>query len=340
MFDYERLKTAAYKYKYETALETESRRISYKELLEMTDAVYNSLCVANASGGNVAVLLRACPEAVLVYFACARAGFECVSADSRLSPEKAARLAKEYNPSVVILPSSESLRLGGIFSKHGCKTAVFTGEMPDIQIFPAQFGFDILLDKNNYKVSEKKREQRAGGHAFFDGNGYKDILPQEIFELPPREPIYIALPVYENAGSLALTELLYSGRRCFIPQTNDMKMFKRKKLCAVICDELSGPLYPERFRFVFTVKTDAAKPFAYAGGGTLYMREIEEKLSQTAGLPVQCRFDGVKIRIAVLTDDINASDDSALVKKLANACSDILYAYNMPKSLVFVTKTV
>ena len=340
MFDYEKYRAAAYKYKYETALETERRRISYKELYAMTDAFCNSLCVANPSGGSVAVLLRACPEAVCAYFACVKAGFDCISADSRLSLDKARLLAEKYRPTVVVMPSMEFSRLSDIFLHHDCKTAVFTGEAPQEQLFPAQFGFDILLEKNNYAVMDKKQERRTCEHIFFDGNGFKDSLPSSLFELPVREPVYIGLPIYENAGSLALTELLYSGRRCFIPQELNPAIFKRKKIHAAICDKLSKPSFSETFRSVFEADTDTSKPFVYAGGGTLYTDAIGKYLSSVTGYSVSCLFDGTKIRIAVSAEDIRIAEDAELIKAIKNVCADILYAYDMPKSVVFVKKTV
>lgn len=333
MFDYVRLRAACYKYKYETALETATGRISYKELLQMTDAVYNSLCVMNLKNSCVAVLQRACPEAVCAYFACARAGIECISADSRISETAADALAAKYNPSAVIMPSDELARLGRIFSEHGCKTAVFTGETAPVQMFPAQFGFSALSEKNDYILSDTKSEIKSGRHVFYDGT-YNDELPLELFELPARTCVYISLPIYENSGALALTELLYSGGRCFLSHSRDFKPFRRKKVFAVLCDELTEPLYSEDFRFVCAVKTDPQKPFVCAGGGILRPDDVGHALTETMGSPVRCEYDGRKIRIVVEAKE-KPDPNGEFVKRLSARAHALLYSNDIPKSLVF-----
>ena len=334
MFDYDRLRAACYKYKYETALETADRRISYKELLQMTDAVYNSLCVMNLKNSCVAVLHRACPEAVCAYFACARAGIECISADSRISDAAADALAEKYNPSAVIMPSNELIRLGKIFSQHGCKTAVLTGETVPVQMFPAQFGFSALLEKNDYILSDAKSENKPGRHVFYDG-AYNDEPPRELFELPARTCVYISLPVFESSGALALTELLYSGGRCFLSFSRDAKLFRRKKVFAVVCDELTEPLYSESFRFVCAVKTDPQKPYVCAGGGILCPDAVGHALTETMGFPVRCEYDGRKIRIVAETNE-DPDPNGKFVRRLSARAHALLYPNDIPKSLIFV----
>lgn len=340
MFDYNKFKAVSYRYKYETALETQSERISFGQLLDMIDAVYNSIYVSNPSGGNVAVLLRCCPEAICTYFACSKAGFECISADSMISEQEADRLAGLYNPTVVVMPSDQMARLSGVFQKNGCKIAVYTGSEPQTQYFPAQFGFDVLLDKNNYSIVEKKHVVKACEHVFYYGSNYNDKLPAEVFELGQRQSVYIGLPVYEQAGASLLCGLLYSGHRCFISQQPDIKLLKRKKVWAVVCDKLSVQLYEETVKCkVFAVDTDVSKKFVYAGGGILYPDCVSDDLSGLTGLHVSCKFDGKKIRIVTETNKTPDPSDE-LVKLISKRCNELLYGLDVPKSLVFVVKTV
>ena len=349
MFDYEKIKSAAYKYKYETALETQNVRISYKELLNMIDAVYNSLCVMNVTGGAVAVLLRSGRDLVCSAFACDRAGFDCVTADSRISVSCAARLAEKYRPSVVIMPSCELERLAEIFLHCDCKTVVLTetlaqGDNSDErQLFPAQFDFDSLLERNDYAFVDKDGEKRNSKHVFFgvgdDSAKYVDKLPDALSALSPRTPIYISLPFYEQAGALAITSLLYGGRRCFLADVPDKKLFKRKKVGAVLCDSVLTAAFAEYSCEILTVETDPERPFLYAGGGLLNLQEINAELIKLSGMKSFCEFDGCRLRIVFETDTV-PDMQSEYVKQLALDCRRLLSAYNVPKSFVFRKKTV
>ena len=340
MFDYEKFKAASYRYKYETALENPNERISYGQLLDMIDTVYNSVCVTNQSGGKIAVLLRNCPQAVCTYFACARAGFDCISADSMLTENQAEALTKQYGPSVVVMPSDQLSRLAGIFQENGCNIAVYTGPEPQSRYFPAQFAFDVLLDKNNYPLVEKKHQSRAGCHIFCYGSQYKDSLPERLLSLEQRRSVYIGLPIYEKAGADLLCELLYSGHRCFITESLDIKILKRKKVCAAVCDRLTAINFEDGGKpEVFTVQTDPDREFVYAGFGILYPSRVSKELSELTGRHVSCDFDGRKIRISIQTDK-NPDPSDELVKLISNRCKQLLYGLNVPKSLVFEVKTV
>lgn len=349
MFDYDRIKSAAYKYKYETALETQSLRISYRELLNMIDAVYNSLCVMNVTGGAVAVLLRSCAASVCSSFACDRAGFECITADSLISEAAAERLAEKYRPSVVIMPYSQLLRLADVFLRFGCRTAVLTeipsqnGGIENNQMFPAQFEFDSLLEKNDYTFVDKDRGGRRFEHVFFSGGDcdgkYIDTMPDGIANLPPRTPVYIDLPLYEHAGAVAVTSLLYGGRRCFLTDMPDKKLFKRKKVGAVICDRLSAEAYRDFPCKILTAETDPRRPFLYVGGGLFCLKDINARLSVISGMNAVCEFDGCRLRIIFETDSV-PDMQSTYVKRLAADCRRLLSAYNVPKSFVFRKKTV
>lgn len=350
MFDYEKIKSAAYKYKYETALETQNVRISYKELLNMIDAVYNSLCVMNVTGGAVAVLLRSGRDLACSSFACDRAGFDCVTADSRISVSRAARLAEKYRPSVVIMPSCELERLAEIFLRCDCKTAVLTetskqGDNSDVrQLFPAQFDFDSLLERNDYAYIDKGGEKKNSRHVFFgvgdDSVQYADTLPGDALSaLSPRTPIYISLPFYEQAGALALTSLLYGGRRCFLADMPDKKLFKRRKVGAVLCDSVLTAAFAEYPCEILTVETDPARPFLYAGGGLLNLQEINAELIKISGMKSFCEFDGCRLRIVFETDAV-PDMQSEYVNQLALDCRRLLSAYDVPKSFVFRKKTV
>ena len=155
-----------------------------------------------------------------------------------------------------------------------------------------------------------------------------------------RQSVYIGLPVYEQAGASLLCGLLYSGHRCFISQQPDIKLLKRKKVWAVVCDKLSVQLYEETVKCkVFAVDTDVSKKFVYAGGGILYPDCVSDDLSGLTGLHVSCKFDGKKIRIVTETNKTPDPSDE-LVKLISKRCNELLYGLDVPKSLVFVVKTV
>lgn len=330
MFDYEKFKSAAYRYRYETAIETENGRLSYRKLLDMTNAVYNALCVIRPEKG-VAALLRAGAESISLYLACNRAGIRCISADSRLSVQNAERLAKEQEFSAVVMPERELSRLGGRFLSAGCTTCVTVGGDSMNRIFPAQFSYEQLLEKNDYPLAQK-HGRGAGKHVFFDGD-YEPPLPRELDELPPREPVYIDLPVFTRAGAAAYFKMLTEGRRCFVTDAPSRRLFSRKKVKYALCFASSARRL-ESEGCAALVCNDADAPYLSAGGGVLHPEQGKARLGAICGDKVDFDWDGEKLRIRVLCKSIPEAD-GALAAALKKECADLLLPLDVPKSFVF-----
>lgn len=338
MFEFDNFNVSSLKYKYEIAIETENDRISYQRLSGMVNAIYNSLTLMNTEGTSVAVLLPNSPETVCSYYACSKAGFDCVSASDKISRAQAYELVIAHRPSVVIMPGFELLRLADIFADNGCTSAVCTGDEPQKQYFPAQFSFDRLLKENDYDYV-RKTLKGSGRHIVFYGDSFNDTIPDTLYATALREPVFVDLPVFENAGALVFSSLFDIGHRCFITGEKSARLFKKKKVKNAVCfegDELSfGGFSCD----LHVVKQDSSKPYVCTCGGLFNPLKVENYLAAKFNLPVVCSLKDNKIRLIIEVEEI-PSPQEGLVKELKNETSDLLYGINLPKSFVFRKKTV
>ena len=338
MFEFENFNVSSLKYKYETAIETENDRISYQRLSGMVNAIYNSLTLMNTNGASVAVLLPNSPEAICSYYACSKAGFDYVAASSKISRVEAYELVIAHRPSVVIMPSGELSRLADIFLDNGCKNAVFTGNDAQKQYFPSQFSFDRLLKENDYDYA-RKTAKSPGRHIVFYGDSFNDKIPQSLYKVAVREPIFVDLPIFENAGALVFSSLLDTGHRCFILSEKSARLFKKKKVKSVVCFNGDEQSFSDFDCDLYVIEQDGSKPYVCSHSGLFSPQKVSEYLGKRFVLPVVCSLSDNKIRLIMEVEEIPSPQDR-LVIELKNQTSDLLYSISLPKSFVFRKKTV
>ncbi len=326
---YNEFKTAAYKYRYETAIENEYVRISYGELLGRVNALYNSLCQMGVSGKTVAVLTGNCPETVYAIFACLKAGCRCVLC--RVSGPKSALLQKleVYRPSVAVLHTCHFNHSVDALKKVGCNCAIVTeqGEVDDT-LLPSVYFLNDLLQINDYNASTATQ---TDGSIVLANDGAHFDTKDAIDALDKREGVYIGLPLYCGAGFDSLIFALLSGHKCVFCHTPSKQLFKKKNVRLSLA--YSGtPTFDCNTLFYENNNTFCIN------GEFVYKEECENIISMAIGYPVFLDFDGNKLKITVKlfeNDDIGAVAGSPLARAVANCAADVLYGAACPKSVVF-----
>lgn len=334
MFDYNEFKISAYKYKYETAIETSFFRLTYGELLTRINAVSNSLFQMRLEGG-IALLSRDAFTVFVTACAASKAGIPCVIADSKMQMSEAEALIKKYTPQAVFLPTAELERIGGVFCENGCKTCIATeGTVQENSIFPSQFDFDSLIKINDY-VTVREASNTTVKTCFFDGEDLVTPDLSAVFCHPIREGVYTDVPVFEPVGACILSALLKNGRKYCNLGRPDKKVFKKHKITTVITDaryEINADI----------IEAPAAMSYLRVGGGLFRAKKLSKELTQAIQRQTECEFSDGKIRVVVTlldTDDTKGlSKGSELAKTVISAANDILYPFETPKSFIFKRK--
>ena len=315
MFDYFKFKSAARRYRHETAADTANGRMSYEELSASVTAAFNSLCIAGASERAVTVLSRDPLTVITFALACSRAGCALTVADPRLCLADAALVAAR-RPSLVLLPAGELGRIGGLFLENGCTTAIVAGQT-DKNIFPSQFCCEELLKLNDFLSG---KEYPNGSLSFFaDGDAVAFPLP----ELAPRTPVAVAVPPFSGRAAVIYSALLYGGRRICLTAPN--------KKTAVVCDERQAARYQGLCAGVIPAPPSSS---VYAGGGLFDGATLSKRLCEATGEQMLCEADGDRVRVVMITDG-----ERALTPALRSALSDLLYPFDCKRTLVFRKKT-
>lgn len=330
---YNEFKLAAYKYKYETAIETEYARVSYGELLKRVNALYNSFYQMNVAGKTVAVLTGNCPETVYAIIAGVKAGCRCVMC--RVSGPSDALLQKlsVYRPSVAVVHGCHFAHATPVLSKIGCNCAIVT-ENTDIdrEALPSVHFLSELLEINDYNSAAA---QNSDGTVVLANDGVHFDTQQAILDAGRRDGIYIGLPLYCGAGFDSLFYALLSGHKCVFNEKPTAQFFKKKNVkLALVYDG---------------AKTFDADSLFYKNNNTLcinsefiYPQECEKLISEAIGYPVSVGFDGEKIKITVMLSDdsdIKSVAGSPLAHAVASVAADAFYGIGCQKSVVF-KKTV
>jgi len=312
MFDYERFKAAAYKFKYETAFEYLKNRVSYSDFLNLVNAFYNSLCQMGHRG-NILLLSRDAFTVSTVSLAASKAGVACIHADSKILQDDVAFLCKKYMPSLVIFPLEQKPALCEVLLQQGIQSAIITDGV-DTPSFPKEFYFDDLLVLNNY-LTKLPDFEKCPQQLFFD-NTYLCTVP-EIDNLPLRDGIFIDCPAFTPAFAQTMSKLLYSGR----------------KYTAA----------PKKIKTVLHISDDLEKQLGIVAvdGGLFYSDRLSKKLSQLCKHEINCTVENGKIRVIVKlfeNESTSSITDSQLVKTLKLESTRLFMPYNVPKTFVFKPK--
>lgn len=329
MFDYQKFKKTAYKFKYETLFETDTERVRYGDYLSRVNAVYNALLRLNFSGGTVMLFARTSPDAFSVALACDRAGYRCVITDSKLPVFEVENAVKKHTPALCIGEGRELLRISKRLIEIGCKSVVVTDNSPLPNVFPTEYSLSELVLQNDY-VTVNSNTDKKGEFVFaFDDN---TPLPDMSFanDIKAREGIVLDIPFYRNAGAYVFCELVYGCHRiCFCD--NSPKTLKKKKITTLVTagDRCETPI--ETVRVCCSEKT-------YIGGGIFEKEQIESVLSKAYPMPVSLSAGEGKIRVGVSVGadaDMEALQFYPPVQALKSVAKEILYPFDVPKMFAF-----
>lgn len=326
---YNEFKTAAYRYRYEAAIETEDERISYGELLERVNALYNSFCQMGAPGKTVAVLTGNCPETVYAILACLKAGCRCVLC--RVSGPKSALSQKlaVYRPSVAVIHACNFVHSADILAKSGCNCAVFVGRAEaDMSLLPSVHFMTDLLEINDYSSMIAPQSE---GSVVLANDGVHFDTKDAISSLGRRDGVFVGLPLYCGAGYDSLVFSLLSGHKCVLSAAPTKQFFKKKNVKLALV-----------YKGVDVFDTDALfyendNTFCI-NGEFVYPEECKNLISEAIGYPVFPEYDGKKLKITVKlfeNDDIDAVSKSPLARAVAREAGDVLYGVPCPKTVVF-----
>lgn len=324
---YQSFKTVAYKYKYETAIETDSERITYGELLDRSATLYNSFHQLGIAGKTVAVFTNSCPETVYAVLAASRAGARCVICRASGSLAGIKQMLFVYRPAVAIVHACHLERLAPVLNECDCHCAVTVGKT-ECDSIPSLFPLSELMELNDYSVVGKPATE---GSVVLANDGVRWDVTERIKALAPREGVFLSLPLYCGAGFDALWQAIMTGHKCVICDIPTKNLLKRKKvaLCLVYEGEDNYGIDALYYSNPDTICIN--REF-------LYKEECDRSLSESTGYPVTCEYDGEKIKIVVTMSsesDIDSVKDSPLSAALGGYCADIFYGIICRKSIVF-----
>lgn len=336
MFDYDRFRTIAYKYKYETALETDSERVRYCDLLSKVNSVYNALLRLNLENGTVMLFARTGILPICVVLACNRAGFDCVIADSRLPLYAVESAVRKYTPIICAGEGKELKRLSSRLAECGCKSVLVIDDGPLPDCFPTEHRLSVLMSENDYfAVTTSDGKKGKITFAFDDDTP----LPQTDFisGYGKRDAVIADVPFYNRAGAYLINELICSCHRIYLTDDFSSKILKKKKVKYLITAGCGN----KNFKGETTVVSCTS--LSVVGGGIFDKYEVEGILSKTSPLEISVDTDGEKIQIFVTVGedaDMDALQFYPPVQALRSVCKEVLYPYNAPKTFTFRQKTV
>lgn len=333
MFDYLKFKASAYKHKYETAIEYKKHRVLYGELYEKVNAVYNSVCQMSLQD-TIVLLSRDVEQTICLSLAASRAGLRCVHADPMMSFDDAVAIGNTYNPDVVVLPSSELIRIGEAFVKTGCKRAVITGIPTKETVFSSEFYYNDFLEMNNYRVSTTD-DNNVADHVFADA--LPETIP-DISTISIDDGICLDLPAFSSVAAAWLSEILETGHKCVIAEKYAPNIFKKQKIKTVVTSR------PETFDGFScdTLKVTLPDGIFFVGDGIFDSTSLSMKMTQKCKRQITCEYVDGKIRsIVYLTpdEDVSSVTGTSFALSLKTAATEVFYPFAADKTFIFRQKT-
>lgn len=325
---YESFRASAYKNKYEIAIETDSLRVSYGELIKTTGGFYNSLCQMSLYGKTVAVFTGGCVQTVSAVFAALKADCKCVVISPAGNLERINKSLSVYRPDIAVVYGKHLERLAPSLIAFGTSTAVVVGDdIPEQQYLPSVYSFDELVDINDYSVQTPSGKD---GSIVFDAPSAEFLYTDAIENLGKRDGVLFDLPLYTEAAYRALCNTLEGGKKCVFLKSPDKKTAKKKKIkLAVVANEKD---YDCQMAFA------TSDEFYSIGGQILDIKQTEQYISEQCGYPAKIAYDGHKLKLFVELGrdaDIAAVKSSPLAAALSGICAEAFFAINCTKSIVF-----
>lgn len=324
MYDYEKFKAAAYRYKYDIAAEFEKSRLTYNELYEKVNALYNALANMGVSGS--AVLL--CPEPfelMVSAFALSKCSLERIICNYKISEYELKKICKKYSPSVVFLKNTELERLAPVLSEAGVNTAVTYGASG--QLLPAVFEYEKLVDTNDYLLV---KEYTASAKTEFLTAAKCDML--KLSDEQIKGGVFVDIPSASEPFASAVCDILYRGGRLFFTQNLTKKMVSKKKISCVLTDSRSAEKYASLGADVQTFEP----PLRIVAGVFFDGKYLSENLTEMTGTNTEAVFNGAIINVtAHFEKDFDAGNGKARMQAVTDAAKDLLCAYNVKKTIAF-----
>ncbi len=329
MYDFLKFRDAAFKNKYEIAFETEKKRMTYAELYDKVNAIYNSLYNMGVEGSAV-VALSDPIKASIAALALSKRGMKRIFTNSKVSKTELSILVKKHSPSVIFAEGSELSRLFECLEQTGVKTAVFTGKSE--QIFPSQFDFDQLVVLGDYTLV---KEYESTNKIVFSDNTLVTLKPSCYDSL--KQGVCVDVPVYCKLSAKVISEILYRGGRCvFFDETNAKKL-KKRKAQFVVTDTNNIENYKGFKGQIFGVDIGIRK----IGDSFFDGDKISGYISKISGLDVRVIYNGAVICVSVMLsekDDLNNPKTNKSVQIAKQCALDVLYPFNSKKTFAVKQK--
>ncbi len=325
---YNEFKTAAYKYKYETAVETQTSRLSFGDLLEKSNALYNSFCQMGLLSKTVAVMTGNTADSLISIIACLRADITCKimrAAGPALHIQKSLLY---FGASAVIVSADDFLHIAPAIKNGGCNCAIVTGKPQNTSALSSVYSFDSLLKLNDYTTIEPTKNEGTASVQYPQCRLETELKIESVGE---RDGVFIGLPIYTAAGFDAVCKTLLNGKKCVFSSAPSKQFFNKKSVVFSLmfdgCDSFETDA-------LFYKNTDAAR----IGTDIFFTDEFENSITDAVGYPCECVFDGSRIKICVFVPkdtDLGQVALSPLARALAAAAKDTFYRADCPKSVIF-----
>lgn len=326
---YETFRATAYKNKYEIAIETETERISYGDLLKTVLAFYNSLCQMSLCGKTVAVFTGASSKTVAAVFGALKADCKCVIMSPSGNLERINKSLSVYRPDVAVVYSQHLNQLAPSLVAFGTSCAVTIGDgIPEQQYLPSVYSFDELVEINDYAIQSADGKN---GQLVFESELAVFEHADAIKSLGKRDGVLFDLPLYTSASYYALEKVFENGKKCVFLTTPDKKTIKKKKVKLAIVGNTKNQLDCN------TVAVSSDDVFAIQNQ-LLYVKDTEQYISERCGYPIKLSYDGSKLKVYVelgADADILSVSSSPLAQALSDICKDAFFAINCTKSIIF-----
>lgn len=330
MFDYLTFRAAAYKYKYDTAIKTQKKSVTYGELSQTVGALSNALANMQASG-RALVLMENGVELVASCLALSKSGLETAVASPFISKLELCALCKAFTPDVVFVSADAMVRLATTFSKLGCTCAVVDGNLQNV--LPQEFEYSKLIKSHDYEMSAEP-ETSKGVSLFADDRGVLSTDALEGGEL-------IDAPMWEKSCCAAVSALLYEGKSFAVLKKSDKRSLRKNGITSVLTTESAKNVFAALLQ---DVKTVVYPPSVIRTGERLLDTErMSRVLTAYCKAPVTMYLSGVRVHIEITVTgelDKTSPESEPAVALLKSVAADAMYATACPKTFAVRQKSV
>ena len=328
MFDYLKFRAAAYKHKYDAAIKTAKKSVTYGDIMKTVGALSNAIMNMGVKG-RALVLMENSAELVCTCLSLSKTGFETTVCCPDISKAELSLVCDEpYD--IVFVSEAAMLRLATTLKSLFITCAVVDGNLQNV--LPKEFEYKRLIRSNDYTLSAEP-EQSFGVKAFLD-NGE---IPESV-----ESGILVDAPMWERAAAEAVSSLLYEGKTCAIACDTDIKRFIRKnKITSVLTTACRKNVFLPLCKDVLTVEYPDG---VFVSGARIFDTErVSKALTKYCGAPVRVYLSGVRVHIEITVSggfDKQKPESHPSVALLKSVASDIMCGTVCPKTFEVRQKSV